>query len=64
MLISHSKEDEMWIFVDFKGIRFGGLEFSLLTGLRFGQFSEFDINSLRIRDKYYTRENKICNDQL
>ena len=36
----------------------------MITGLRYGQISKFDITSLRIRDKYFNGENKICNDQL
>ena len=47
------KEDEMWILANSKGLRFGGLEFALITGLRFGQISKFDIISLRIRDKCF-----------
>ena len=29
------KEDEMWIHANSKGLRFGGLEFALITRLRF-----------------------------
>ena len=54
----------MWILANSKGLRFGGLEFTLNTGLRFGQILKFDITSLRIRDKYINGENKIRNDQL
>ena len=54
----------MLTLVSSKRLRFGGLEFALIIGLRFGQISKFDINSLRIRDKYFNGENKIRNDQL
>ena len=58
------KEDEIWILANSKGLRFCGLEFALITRLRFGQISKFDITSLRIIDKYFNGENKIRNDQL
>ena len=58
------KEDERWILTNSKGLRFGGLEFALITWLRFDQMSKFYITSLRIRDKYLIGENKIHNDQL
>ena len=54
----------MWILVHSKGLRFSALEFALITGLKFGKISQFDITSLRIRDQYFNKENKIHNDQL
>ena len=52
----------MWILVNSKGLRFSALEFALISGLKFGKISQFDITSLRIRDRYFNRENKIRND--
>ena len=58
------KKDDMWILIHSKGLRFSALEFALITRLKFGKFSQFDITSLRIRDQYFNRENKIHNDRL
>ena len=44
------KKNDMWILVHSKGLRFSALEFALITGLKFGKISQFDISSLRIRD--------------
>ena len=54
----------MWILVHSKGLRFSALELALITRLKFGKISQFDITSLRIRDQYFNRENKILNDRL
>ena len=44
------KKNDMWILVHSKGFRFSALEFALISGLKFGKISQFDIKSLRIRD--------------
>ena len=54
----------MWILVNSKGLSFSALKFALIIGLKFGKISQFDITSLRIRDQYFNKENKIHNDQL
>ena len=59
-----TKEDELWILVHSKGLRFSVLEFALITYLRFGNILQSNSTSLRIRDKYFNRENKIYNDLL
>ena len=56
------KKDDMWILVNSKGLSFSALKFALIIGLKFGKISQFDITSLRIRDRYFNRENKIRND--
>ena len=56
------KKNDMWILVNSKGLRFSALKFALIIGLKFGKISQFDITSLRIRDRYFNRENKIRND--
>ena len=58
------REDEMWILVYSKGLRFSASEFALITGLKFGNISQFDLTSLRIRDQYFNGENKIRNNRL
>ena len=58
------KKNDMRILVHSKGLTFSALEFALITRLKFGKFSQFDITSLMIRDQYFNRENKICNDRL
>ena len=58
------KEDKMWILVYSKRLRFSALEFALITRLIFGNVSQFDLTSLKIRDKYFDGENKICSDWL
>ena len=40
------------------------LEFALITRLKFGKISQFDITSLRIRDQYFNRKNKNRNNRL
>ena len=59
-----TKEDELWILVHSKGLRFSVLEFALITYLSFGNILQSNSTSLRIRDKYFNRENKIYNDLL
>ena len=36
----------------------------MITRLKFGKFSQFDITSLRIRDQYFNRKNKNRNNRL
>ena len=64
MTLKKKKKDDTWILVHSKGLRFSALEFALITRLKFGKISEFDITSLMIRDRYFNRENKICSDRL
>ena len=58
------KENEIWMEVKSKGLRFGKDEFVLVIGLSFGPIPKFDKRLLRIREKYFKGEKKMCNDQL
>ena len=44
-----TKEDELWILVHSKGLRFSVLEFALITYLSFGNILQSNSTSLRIR---------------
>ena len=58
------KENEIWMKLKSKGLRFGKDEFVLVTGLSFGHIPKFDKRSSRIREKYFKGEKKVHNDQL
>ena len=58
------KDNEIWILLKSKGLRFSKEEFALITGLSFGPITKCDKKSLRIRDTYFKGENKVRNDEL
>ena len=58
------KNNKIWILLESKGLRFSKDELLLITSLSFGFILECDKKSLRMRDKYFKGENKVCNDEL
>ena len=58
------KDNEIWILLKSKGLRFSKEEFALITGLSFGHIPKCDKKSLQIRDTYFKGENKVRNDEL
>ena len=58
------KDNEMWILLKSKGLRFSKDEFELITRPSFVPILECDKKSLSIRDTYFKGENKMCNDEL
>ena len=58
------KDNEIWILLESKGLRFSKQDFALIIVLSFGPISKCDKKSLQIRDTYFKRENKVCNDEL
>ena len=58
------KNNKIWILLASKGLRFSKDDLLLITSLSFGFILECDKKSLRMRDKYFKGENKVCNDEL
>ena len=58
------KDNDIWILLKSKGLRFSKEEFALIIGLSFGTIPKCDKKSLRIRDTYFKGENKVHNDEL